>query len=540
MPPRTGDVMNFSGAAASVLGRDAMRALDAATIAAGTPSLELMERAGRALAEALADPSFHGVPLPERPRLLVVAGRGNNGGDGFVVARLLASLRWRCTVALLGEPATGGDAATNLAEWRRVGGRVIDRAEVERELEAGAGDYDLGLDAIFGTGLVRSVEDPDATLIRQLNQSGLPVVACDIPSGLCSDTGCPLGIAVQARATLTIGAAKPGLFVADGPDYCGRVRVADIGLLDPAAGHETEAGSGRLGFVLDPATTGGAWPRLTPLAHKGSRGHVLIVAGSRGKTGAAVLAARGAFRGGAGLVTIASGPEVQAVVTAAIPEAMTLALEADSHGRLATTGLDALEAAAATAGSMVAGPGLGMGPGGQAALQILMKAPGPLVLDADALNLVSALNAGARRALFALRTGPPPILTPHPGEMSRLAGVTTAQVQVSRHIFADKVAQELSSVLVLKGAATVVSDGARRAFNLSGNAGMAVAGMGDVLAGLCGALAVRAADSFEAACLAVWAHGAAGDEMAGQGGPGFLAGELADRIPAVLASRWPR
>lgn len=532
--------MRWAGAEASVLGREAVRELDARTIASGTPSIELMERAAAAIADALFDSSFHGVSLPDRPRLLVVAGRGNNGGDGFAVARLLASRRWRCTVALAsGEPVPGGDAAANLAEWRRIGGRVVEVSAALAEASGESAPFDLLLDAVYGTGLVRPVEGADADLIHRINASGLPVVAVDIPSGLCADTGVPLGVAVVARATVTIGAAKPGLFLAEGPGHCGRTVVAGIGLLDPAG-----LGITRAGVVVDDATTRASWPRLSPLAHKGNRGHVLVVAGSRGKTGAAVLAARGALRAGAGLVTVASTADVQAAVSAALPEAMTHTLDSDPHGRVGVAAVDALTELAAAADAVVVGPGLGKDPGCEALVACLAGASAPVVLDADALNLVSGWDTAGRREVFASRLAsgaPRAILTPHPGEMSRLCEATTAQIQVSRKTFADKLAQELGVVVLLKGAATVVSDGSRTAFNLSGNAGMATGGMGDVLSGICAALAVRLGDPFEAAALAAWVHGRAGDLAAeGAGGPGFLAGEVADLVPGVLATRWPR
>lgn len=533
--------MKTCRASAAVLGREAMRDLDARTIAAGTPSIELMERAGLATADFLADPSATGIVLPadERipRRLLVLAGSGNNGGDGFVVARLLASRRWRCTVALVGrEPRAGGDAAINLAEWRRIGGRVVDREEALALLADGAPGFDLGLDAIFGTGLDREVGGPDAEFIHRLNQSGLPLVSVDIPSGLCSDTGHPLGCAVRARATLTIGAAKPGLFLGEGPGHAGRVRVADIGLLPPGDVPP-------LGFVLDDATTAGCLPRLSPLSHKGSRGHVVIVAGSRGKTGAAVLAARGALRAGAGLVTVAAVPEVQAAVAAALPEAMTRVLAATPDGELSTDCLEGLRLALALADAVVIGPGLGTGEGADAALLETIACPAPLVIDADGLNLLAAWPEDHRRSLFEARVAAgaaAPILTPHPGEMSRLVGLPTAEVQQSRAELASRLSKTLGSVVVLKGAGTVVSWAGRSAFNSSGNAGMATGGMGDVLAGLCGALVARLGDPFETACLSVHVHGLAGDRLAETMAAGFLAGELADLLPAVLATRQPR
>jgi hydroxyethylthiazole kinase-like uncharacterized protein yjeF len=540
--------MKRTAASASVVSRETMRELDARTIAAGTPSLDLMEKAGHALAAALADEAFHGVRLRKRPRLLVLAGLGNNGGDGFVVARLLAAERWRCTVALLGgEPRPGSDAAANLDEWRRMNGKVVGEAEAETLLEDGAGGFDLALDAIFGTGLERPVEGPVARLIGRLNETGLPVVAADIPSGLSSDAGTPLGTAVRCRATLTIGAAKPGLFLAEGPEYAGRVRVADIGLLEPSA-----LGLARAATVLDERTTAASWPRLERLAHKGSRGHVLIVAGSRGKAGAAILAARGALRAGAGLVTVATVRDVQTALAVALPEAMSAHLPSEKRGVVSPGAAVQLEALLSACDAVVVGPGLGTGAGPDAVVTALLATGKPLVIDADGLNVVAAWDEEKRRSAFSARASagaPAPILTPHPGEMGRLVKLASPRIQLSRSVFADNLAKELGAVVVLKGAATVVANGRAAAeagkgsglaFNTSGNPGMACAGMGDVLSGICGALAVRLPDPFEAACLAVWAHGAAGDGLERRRGTGFLAGELADAVPAVLATRLPR
>ncbi|HEY2774194.1 MAG TPA: NAD(P)H-hydrate dehydratase [Candidatus Binatia bacterium] len=530
--------MKIDAASASVLSREAMRDLDAATIASGTPSLELMERAGAAIAAALEDRELHAVELPERPRLLVVAGRGNNGGDGFVVARLLAGRGWQCTVGLVeGDPAPGGDAARNLEEWTRVGGRTLSIDETRRLIDEGAPGHDLVLDAIFGTGLVRPVEDPARTIIESLNSCGLPVVAADISSGLGADSGTPLGAAVRCRATVTIGAAKPGLFLADGPDFAGRVRVVDIGLCELDA-----AGVVRQGIVLDAATTAGSLPRLVPLSHKGSRGHVFIVAGSRGKTGAAILAARGALRSGAGLVTVVGVADVQAAVSRALPEAMTLSFPADDEGRLREDAADRIAAAVAEADAIVVGPGIGRGPGPDAVVAALLAVARPLILDADALNAVASWDGPRRHAAFGARSAagsPKVILTPHPGEMARLVATTGARVQLSRKVFADKIAQELGCVVVLKGAATIVSDGVTTAFNTTGNPGMATGGSGDVLAGMLGALAARLAP-LEAARLGVYVHGMAGDALYCGGRSGFLASEIADAVPAALASRQPK
>lgn len=529
---------------AAVLSRQAVRDLDAATIAAGTPSRVLMERAGAALADFLCDGAacaVEAVATTERPRLLVLAGCGNNGGDGFVVARLLASRRWRTTVALVGgPPRAGSDAAYYLEEWKRIGGETVGIERALHLLSGGAADFDLALDSIFGTGLDRPATGAAANLIDCLNASGLPTVATDIPSGLCADRGVPLGVAVRARSTLALGAAKPGLFLAEGPSYCGRTRIADIGLLAPA-----EAGAGIAGETLTPATMAGVVPRLDPRAHKGNRGHVLVVAGSRGKSGAAVLAARAALRAGAGLVTVACPASVQSVVAGALAETMTVGLEDEGTGEVAESGAARLPELVEAATAVVVGPGLGTGPGAEAAVRVCLERAGRLVVDADALNVLAGLGGKARGHLVEARRRAgfaPAILTPHPGEMARLTGTSTTEVQATRDTVCRTLAGELGAVVVLKGAATVVSDGSRVAFNTTGGPALGSAGMGDVLAGACAALAARLEDPWRAACVAVFAHGQAGDELAAAigDGPGIVASEVADRLPLVLARLQPR
>ncbi|HYB97678.1 MAG TPA: NAD(P)H-hydrate dehydratase [Candidatus Limnocylindrales bacterium] len=528
-----------TSAASFVLSRADVRALDEKTIASGTAGLDLMERAGEAIVQLLTDPlrlaSAGLAAAADRRRLLVLAGSGSNGGDGFVVARELTARGWQCTVAMIGrEPRAGTDACTNLTRWRQLGGHVIDPSGADDAIDAAARDGMLVLDAIFGTGLDKDVTGPTADLIQHLNDARLPVLAADIPSGLCCDTGRPLGAAVRARATATIGAAKPGLFVGEGPAHAGRVYVVDIGLLPPR-----QVGLQPVATLMDEATMAGALPLLSPMAHKGDRGHVLILAGSPGKSGAAILAARGALRAGAGLVTVATPASVQPDVAAALPEAMTRALVDDGEtGEISTGSVRALHAMLDDFDAIVAGPGLGTGPGAvEAVSEILRAAKGQVILDADALNVLSALHHEQRISLLARRPDAPfPILTPHPGEMARLVNRSIEEVQADRLGIAINTARDLRCVLVLKGAGTIVTDGELVAINSSGNSGMACAGMGDVLAGICGAVAGRILDDLDAARLAVYAHGAAGDEMARiTGGPGFLAGEVADALPAVLA-----
>lgn len=503
-----------------------MRSLDRFTIESGTASLELMERAGRSVAAYLTGNAAALVDGRSGPRMLVLAGRGSNGGDGFVVARLMAASGWRVDVQLAaGQPAEGSDAAVNLERWEKLGqGPTLPGA--------GTTGYDLVLDTLFGTGLDRELDGELRRLVEALNaahaRDRFAVVAVDLPSGLDADSGRPLGAAVEADATVTIGAGKPGLFLGEGIAAAGRVSVADIGLADPV-----RAGIEVSGEVLDEA---GCRRFLRPRrrdTHKGSQGHVLIIGGSAGKTGAAKLAARAALRAGAGLVSVAVPASVAAAVDAEFTETMTIAL-ADRGGEPDTGAIAGLADQLERFDVVVAGPGLGTSAGaGELVEALAATVDGALVLDADALNLVAA-GAGTS-ALTAARKGRALTLTPHPGEMARLLGTGTASVQDDRLGSCQRLLGEGAATVVLKGAATVVAATERLAFNSSGNPGMATAGMGDVLAGAVGALAAGM-DSFEAAALAVYLHGRAADILAETtGGAGFLAGEVADTLPAAIA-----
>ena len=517
-----------------LLTREAARRLDQATIAAGTPSEQLMERAGQKISEQLIQ-SAPRLLLNARakPSLLVLAGSGNNGGDGLVVARLLSERGWNASVALCcGAPRPGSDARANLVRWKGSGGTTTGIEEARVAIEESG--YDLVLDALFGTGLDRPLEGPVLRLIESLNRSQLPVVAVDIPSGLDGDQGLPLGAAVCADATVTLGAGKPGLFLASGPNCSGKVSVADIGLLDPGSA-KVEV----MGEVLDlGGMRGGLEPRPRSL-HKGQLGHVLIVGASAGKTGAAVLAARAALRTGAGLVTMAVPATLAPQVDAALTEAMTMSL-ADSAGSAGEGAWRAVEPSLGDFDAIVAGPGLGTGAGAREIVHGLIEnSPRPLVLDADALNIVAQDGHGTARALErrGLRGDfQEAILTPHPGEMARLMGTGTDHVQENRIGACRGLAHRFNACVVLKGAATVVAQDRRLAFNSSGNPGMATAGMGDVLAGTIGSLAARVA-AYEAAAIGVYLHGHAADLLeAGRGGPGFLASEVADALPAATSA----
>ncbi len=523
-----------------VVTRADMRRLDAFTIAEGTPAIELMERAGRSITGYLlghCDELTGSEENEERTySLLVLTGPGNNGGDGFVVARLVAEQGWRATVAVCGSaPAPGTESGLNMERWIEARGVVIDATSCLTLLRDGsADDTDIILDCLFGTGLDRPLEGRYAELITMVNASGLPVVSVDMPSGLCADTGRPLGVAVVADATVTLGAAKPGLFVGLGPDHSGRIAIADIGLRGT-----TEAGVDPIGQVVDEETCELWVPHRRGTTHKGQLGHVLVAGGSAGKTGAVLLGACAALRTGAGLVTMAVPASLAAVTDAALFEAMTISLADDGAGELAVGAWSALVGPLGSFGAAVIGPGLGTGAGAiELVPRLVEEFPGALVIDADALNVLARLEAGHAQDLFRARRRSghrPAILTPHPGEMARLLSITAADVQLDRLAACRKLADSLFVTAVLKGAGTLVSSQQRTGFNSSGNPGMATPGMGDVLAGIIAAFAAQVADPFTAAALAVYVHGLAADILADSvGGAGFLASEVADNVPHAL------
>lgn len=514
-----------------------MRELDRRTIGLGTPGLTLMERAGAGIARAVVA-RFRAAC---RRGLLVLAGRGNNGGDGFVVARLLAKRGVRCTVLLLcRREDLAGDARSNADRWAKARGRLIELPELdaatEKVLVRELARTGVVLDGIFGTGLARPVEGTAARVIELLNAAadgsavaeasrgrgkrGAPppsVVAIDVPSGLDADGGVPLGVAVRAHLTVTLGAMKPGLVLPAARPWVGAIELVEIGLADDALAEVAPFGS-----CGDAATLAPLVPRRDAAAHKGSNGHLLIVAGAPGKTGAAVLCGRAALRGGAGLVTIACPPEALPTIAAGLPEIMT-----DAAGRFVAAEwrrrLDGRDA-------LVVGPGLGTAADTvQLVRWLLASAAAPMVLDADGLNAIAG-DVGVLRDAAG-----PRILTPHPGEMARLTGLATGAVQAKRIEHARALARDTGAVVVLKGSGTVVAapDG-RWSINLSGGPLLGTGGTGDVLAGLAGSLLAQGLASYDAARLAVFLHGRAGDRLAQRlGDAGLLASELADELPAT-------
>ncbi len=499
-----------------------MRFLDATTIDENIVSgLELMERAGQGTVDLMVD--YFGDCKGQR--IAVFAGPGNNGGDGFVMARHLHGLGAEVNVYLLVSPGKiGGDAAVNFRLLPK--GIVCTPLPDEESVRALSLQGDVIVDALLGTGLSRGVGGVFARVIELINNARIPVVAVDIPSGLNADSGVLWGCCVKADLTATYGLLKSGLVQYPGADYVGHLEVVDIGI--PPAVVE-RAGINSL-YVLGEVATG-FLPRRKNMGHKGSHGHVLVLAGSRGKTGAAVLASEGALRSGAGLVTLCVPERLSPIFEIHCLEAMTMAVAGLDGYALANNDYQQIAQAAMGKGCLVVGPGLGTAPQTAALVnQVVRTLPQPLVVDADALNTLELAGLVPGRGDLVR------ILTPHPGEMAGLTGLSVAEVQADRLQVAAGFAREHGVVVVLKGAATVIAgpDG-RLAINSSGNNGMGTGGMGDVLAGLIAGLVAQEVEAFQAACLAVYAHGRAGDILAETGPYGYLASELAAGLPQVWA-----
>jgi len=501
-----------------------MRALDAQAIAQGTPGHVLMERAGRAAAKIA-----RGMLRGRRGSVVIVCGPGNNGGDGFVVARLLRRRGRRVETWLLGE-ATGvrGDASSMLGRWRRGGGRVrvlasADDVETFRARCEGAA---LVIDALFGTGLNAPVLGLAADVVRAINASGALTLAVDIPSGLSADTGRPLGLAVRATATVTFGLAKIGLCISPGREHAGLLHVADIGLSAVAV----PGGPPRL-EVLEGPQVGALLAPRERVSHKGTFGHVLVLGGSRGKLGAALLAAEGAARAGAGLTTLAVPATLQPLAEGRVPEVMTTEVVDGGSGVAGAPDEATVTALIQGRSVVVCGPGLGRGEGPRALVHMLLRMMTvPLVLDAD------GLYAMAGTTLLRDRMAPS-VVTPHPGEMGRLIGRSTDDVQADRLGAARRLAAEEGVVVVLKGAGTVIAapDG-RCALSLTGNPGLATGGSGDVLAGVIGGLLAQGLLPFEAASFGAFVHGRAADAIARRRGQvGLLARDLLEELPDAIA-----
>jgi ADP-dependent NAD(P)H-hydrate dehydratase / NAD(P)H-hydrate epimerase len=501
-----------------VLSREQIRAFDRHVIDAGVPGLLLMENAGRGAAEIVSRSAF-----ARGRRVIIVAGPGNNGGDGFVVARRLRTVADVELMCFLTSPAAAlrGDARVNHDAWLAVGGLVVeDAAHAGRErLFRALGAADVVVDALFGTGLDRNVAGDLAGVIEAMNACGAHRVALDIPSGLCADTGRVLGVAVQAHETATFAYLKKGLLTPRGVEHAGEVHVVDIGvprsLVEPV---------GWAAELVEASDVAAAWLPRPRGAHKVSSGRVLVLAGSPGKTGAALLVARGALRAGAGLVTLAAPGETARALDRRVIEAMTLAFERDRFE-------DDLAPALGAADVVVVGPGLGLDAQAQRLVDhVVFRSETPAVLDADALTHLSG-------RLRELSSRPGLLLTPHPGEMGRLLGEPTVSIEQDRFAAVTRAVSESHATVLLKGARTVIGTPGRvPAVNPTGSPVLATGGSGDVLSGICGAVLAAVRDPFQAACAAAYVHGRAAERWAESRGAdrGMLAREIADGVPDAL------
>jgi NAD(P)H-hydrate epimerase len=509
-----------------VLNSAQMREADRRTIEEiGIPSLVLMENAGRQIVSAIE--AEHG-DLPTR-RVGVLCGRGNNGGDGFVVARTLRQRNVDVVVFLLCQIAeVRGDARVNLEILGRLGLSIVEIAD-SRAWELHSSEISgctLLVDAIFGTGLNAPLTGLLETVVADVNASGIPVVAVDVPSGLSADSHRPTGESIRASLTVTLAAPKVPLVLPPAEARAGSIVVADIGI--PAGIIESLDGP-HLHLLTRSEMRELIGPRAAD-THKGDYGHVLVVAGSRGKTGAAYLTAVGALRSGAGLVTVATPRSCQDLVASMGPEYMTECIDESSSG---------LDPAAADGilnlgrDVMAVGPGLGQAPGTQEFVRALIRgATMPMVIDADGLNAF-----GQDADLLRGREGRAVIITPHPGEMARLVGVSSGQVQASRVEVASTLAVSRRLYVVLKGHRTLIATPDGEVFiNPTGNAGMATGGTGDVLAGMIAAWLAQLSDAAAACKLAVYLHGMAGDLTADHVGEvAMTSADLVDHLgEAVL------
>ena len=505
---------------------DEMREMDRRTIESfGVPGRVLMENAGlgatRLLLKRFPD-------LPQK-RVGVLAGRGNNGGDGFVIARYLSQKGIRVTVYLLSEHTKiTGDAEANFKLLSLLGIPMVEMpAQADFEAQQTAMRHqDVWIDAILGTGLKSDVKGYLRDVIAFVNSLKRPVFAVDIASGLNSDTGQPCGVCIRAVMTATFGFAKIGHLLHPGVDFTGDLGIVDIGIPPHIA-----AGVGTEHRLLTPGGVGAYFAPRPPGAHKGHTGHLLVVAGSPGKTGAAAMTAMSAMRVGAGLVTLGAPERLNPILEARVLEAMTYPLPETVDGMLGESALDAVRKLLPGKRCLALGPGLGVSEQTNHFVhQLIRESAVPMVIDADGLNSI-ACNTGVLKNLKV-----PAVLTPHPGEMARLMDASVPGVQRDRIGCARDFAKAFNVHVVLKGARTVIAHPDGSVFiNPTGNPGMASGGMGDVLTGMIAGLIVQGLSPETAAHAGVYLHGAAADALARTRGPfGFVASDVMEIIPEQI------
>ncbi|MDX2421634.1 MAG: NAD(P)H-hydrate dehydratase [Amphritea sp.] len=497
--------MSHSGLPTALYTAEQSRALDRMAIASGVPGFKLMQRAGHAAFDRLRQ------RWPEVRKLTLLCGGGNNGGDGLIVAGLAHRQGMLVQLLCVG----GDDFAERLSGEAQEAWKWLQNEGVSSEHYRGqAFTGELIVDGLLGTGISGAVRDPFMTAIKQINHASLPVVALDIPSGLCSDTGAVQGIAVRADMTVTFIGVKRGLLTHQGPEYTGELLFDDLRVSDDV--YESVDVSG---FITGADDVAHLLPARAKTAHKGSCGHVLVIGGDSGMGGAAIMAAQAAGRCGAGLVTVATRKEHLAALLSRYPEAMAVGVRSGAE----------LEPLIARATVLVLGPGLGQQAWGEQLLMVALKSGKPLVLDADALNLLQ------QRGEFGQRDGEHWVITPHPGEAARLLDCTVGELQADRFAAVVALQSAFGGVALLKGPGSLSFDGDALHLNPTGNPGMASGGMGDVLSGVIGGLIAQGLSTADAARLGAWLHGAAADRSAAQyGARGMQATDLLAQLRLLV------
>ena len=513
-----------------------MRQIDKQTIEKiGIPGIVLMETAATAVFRSIQK------NYPECRHVAVIIGKGNNGGDGLALARQLAHAGYNVQIVLVSPPESfTGDAVTNLQVAQKLGLSIIEiLSEPElKKIDKEILSCDLIVDAIFGTGLRDGINGYIKGVIDRLNSTKCPIIAIDLPSGLNADTGAVEGACVRAGRTVTLGLPKRGMFLYPGAETVGELEIADIGF------PENVVKSQDIRVNWTQAYHVSNWIPPRPVcSHKGTYGRVFVLAGSTGMTGAAVLASQAALRAGAGLVTLGIPKSLNPIVETKLSEVMTTPLPETTEGSLALSAKpQILEFIERTASVLAIGPGLSQHPETADLIKNLVREiDRPAVIDADGLNALAEGGTDCPTSRFKLNNPlsselSQTVLTPHPGEMARLTGLSVRDIERDRIGVAQKFAQEHGVILILKGVPTVIAHGTGEVWlNSTGNPGMATGGMGDVLTGLIAGLMAQGVSIPEAAVLGVYLHGLAGDISAEVTGMhGLIAGDVLEAIPEAI------
>lgn len=492
----------------------------------GIPGTVLMENAGKGAADLALQ------MLGSSRRVAVIAGPGNNGGDGFVIARHLLNAGCNVETFITAEPKDiHGDAAINLNILKRMTERITPILSSDHAVSRFKGQLacDLIVDAILGTGVNKPVDGHLAEMISQINSSDIPVLSVDIPSGLDANTGISWKITVDADVTATFGHIKQGMLLYPGAAHAGKVHVISIGV----PGDVTDR-AGIQGRIITETDARSRIPRRKVDAHKGTMGHLAVVAGSLGKSGAAVMAAKAAMRAGTGLVTIATTQNARPTIEPRCLEVMVETVIEKPDAALTDKDVKKLAALIEGKTALALGPGLTTAPGISAlSMRLLQMLEVPAVIDADGINILAKDPSGASRILA------PMVFTPHPGEMARLTGKSTAQVQADRIEITRQAAQWHKVTIVLKGANSVIASPEGQVFiNPTGNEGMASGGMGDVLTGIIGSYLAQGMTPFDAAITGTYVHGLLADRCVERlGKAGLIASDLIDELP-LLQKDW--